>query len=1060
MLEHGELLRDRRVLLTLALMATLVALFWAGTRYPQLSEKAAMGGDLAMEDPMAFEAVLPVDSDDPFLQRVLFSTANWAYTNQKGMAFGLLLGAGLMTLLPLLRAVAFHGVLPNTLLGIVIGAPLGVCVNCAAPIARGLHASGARIETSLATMVSSPTLNVVVLAMLFSLFPVYMAAMKLGLTFAFLLLAIPLLTRTVFRQERVEAAAAQRVAEAPSHTSLAPATGASLRAGDSASSGWGPALRWVALSYSGSLWFIVKRTVPLMVLAGLLGALLVTAIPLERVADLFPRDGFLPVAGAMGLVSLVGLLLPVPIAFDVVVVAALSAAGMPAPYAMALLFTLGIFSIYSFSVVWESISLRVATTISVALLLFGFMAAGGVDLYQRWDEPRQRRILFASLAQFQAPLPLEGRLPKAGDDRVLLAQLRDDTLDWVAVAADFPDGIAVDSMAFRPDGGAGASPRFIRHYGETLGLERGDGMPILYRLSGPFYRNWPVAAGDVHGDGWPDILLGSAHGPLLFANRGGVRFVRQRIDVPDVESSYAANVALVDLDGDGWLDIFFSAYRGGNHVIYSDRGRFHAGRHQRLPETGANLANAVGFGDLDRDGDLDIVLGNWSAGSWTVIPPENSRNALLWNREGSWELEPLPGYPGETLAALVSDVNHDGRLDVLLGNDFRVPDMIYLQGGDGLGEPLPRDNDVVHRTTRHTMSIDSADLNNDLAFDLYFGNITGRVPSQEGRLGKLDNDELCDREYPDHAGWRKRCYERMERLSEIRRGVETRDVNSCTEVANPEGRGGCLAWLLLRRATGATRDPALCDLFPSRWERLAYICRYAFHTQPEPYPPKALRLRQDKSSNVLLVASADGRFESRAAEMGVDVAGWTWNAKFADFDNDEWQDLYAVNGFFNSTWRESNVFFQNVEGRKFVDRTEEVGLTSHLVTGAYSAVDLDSDGDLDLVAQATDGPVWVHRNEGPNGHGIVFELRDGRGNPFGIGAKVVVHYGDAGSRHQLREIKASGGFSSFEPPRAHFGLGEHSHVDRVEIEWSTGERTALQAKFPAGRRYRISRQPR
>ena len=59
----------------------------------------------------------------------------------------------------------------NTLIGVAVGAPLGVCVNCSAPVAKGMHDGGARLETTLATMFSSPTLNIIVLTMLFSIFP-------------------------------------------------------------------------------------------------------------------------------------------------------------------------------------------------------------------------------------------------------------------------------------------------------------------------------------------------------------------------------------------------------------------------------------------------------------------------------------------------------------------------------------------------------------------------------------------------------------------------------------------------------------------------------------------------------------------------------------------------------------------------------------------------------------------------------------------------------------------------------------------------------------------------
>ena len=54
---------------------------------------------------------------------------------------------------------------------------------------------------------------------------------------------------------------------------------------------------------------------------------------------------------------------------------------------------------------------------------------------------------------------------------------------------------------------------------------------------------------------------------------------------------------------------------------------------------------------------------------------------------------------------------------------------------------------------------------------------------------------------------------------------------------------------------------------------------------------------QAMQGNVLLVGSSDGTFTNQAEERGVYDGGWAWNAKFADLDNDEWQDLYVVNGW-------------------------------------------------------------------------------------------------------------------------------------------------------------------
>ena len=187
-------------------------------------------------------------------------------------------------------------------------------------------------------------------------------------------------------------------------------------------------------------------------------------------------------------------------------------------------------------------------------------------------------------------------------------------------------------------------------------------------------------------------------------------------------------------------------------------------------------------------------------------------------------------------------------------------------------------------------------------------------------------------------------------------------------------------------------------------------------------------------------------------------AGFTWNAKFADLNNDEYLDLYAVNGWFPEKTRSSHVLYLNQQGRQFSDQTRQAGLGSFLATSAYTFVDLDNDGDLDIVAVPISGPVVVHLNNSTRNR-IAFALNDGVGNRSGIGSKIIIHYGPGGERHQLREIQASGGFVSHDAPVAYFGLGDFKSVERVEVVWSTGVRTDIRADFPAGSRYVVHRRP-
>jgi hypothetical protein len=57
----------------------------------------------------------------------------------------------------------------------------------------------------------------------------------------------------------------------------------------------------------------------------------------------------------------------------------------------------------------------------------------------------------------------------------------------------------------------------------------------------------------------------------------------------------------------------------------------------------------------------------------------------------------------------------------------------------------------------------------------------------------------------------------------------------------------------------------------------------------------------------------------------------------------------------------------------------------------------------------------------------------------------------------MREIKAGGGYISFDAPFAHFGLGEYESISKVEVIWSTGEKEIIEASFGANKKYIIYR---
>jgi len=79
---------NKQLTLSLLVIMILMGLFWSGSRYPALNEKAAMEADLRLEDPLGFEAVFPVEPRFPLWKKVTYTNINWAHTNQQGMIFG------------------------------------------------------------------------------------------------------------------------------------------------------------------------------------------------------------------------------------------------------------------------------------------------------------------------------------------------------------------------------------------------------------------------------------------------------------------------------------------------------------------------------------------------------------------------------------------------------------------------------------------------------------------------------------------------------------------------------------------------------------------------------------------------------------------------------------------------------------------------------------------------------------------------------------------------------------------------------------------------------------
>jgi hypothetical protein len=200
-------------------------------------------------------------------------------------------------------------------------------------------------ESVLAAMFASPALNVVVLAMTFALFPASVALVKLA-TVLFLILVFAPLVASRQQPQAVDIVCPIDLSDSES---------------------WAQAFLGVARAYAKSFWYVFRVAFPLMLLAALLGAVVIELLPAQALSAQVTLGGII-------LVALVASFLPVPMAFDVAIAYVAMTRGVPLPYVVTILCTLGIVSVYSLSIVGKSISWKVAAFAYATVVMLGTIA--------------------------------------------------------------------------------------------------------------------------------------------------------------------------------------------------------------------------------------------------------------------------------------------------------------------------------------------------------------------------------------------------------------------------------------------------------------------------------------------------------------------------------------------------------------------------------------------------------------------------------------------------------------------------------------------------------------
>ena len=153
--------------------------------------------------------------------------------------------------------------------------------------------------------------------------------------------------------------------------------------------------------------------------------------------------------------------------------------------------------------------------------------------------------------------------------------------------------VTIDQVPLQPRSAAGETP-VTRLDGSLVGLHRDNYFnPRDYYP--PFFNGSGLASGDIDRDGWPDVVAASGALVIIYMNDAGKRFQGIEMDVTGIEDLALFDVALVDINGDGWLDLFGTTYLQGNFYLLNDKGKFTSAGLRQLPRGEAVLSSSVGM---------------------------------------------------------------------------------------------------------------------------------------------------------------------------------------------------------------------------------------------------------------------------------------------------------------------------------------------------------------------------------------------------------------------------------------------------------------------------------